>query len=102
MKRIVLAAVTTLSLAAAMPASAEGGRNGAAAVGAVGGLAIGAMLGGALAAPRPVYVAPPVYAAPRPVYVEPVYAVEEHCYVRRERVWVPGWGWDYRRRTVCN
>jgi hypothetical protein len=91
-----LAVAVTVSLFAA-PASAEGGRNAAAAAGAIGGLAVGTMLGSALAAPRPAYVAPPpVYVAPSPVYVEP-----EECYVRRERVWVPGWGWELRRRTIC-
>lgn len=79
----------------------------AAAVGAVGGLALGA----ALAAPRPAYgyyapapaygyYAPrPVYVAPpRPVYVEPA----PECFVRRERVWVPGWGWRVQRVRVCD
>ena len=100
-KRIVLAVVTALTLVTnSLPAAAEDGRYGAAAVGAIGGLALGAVLGSALAAPRPVYAAPSP--APRPVYVEPTYADEEECYVQRERVWVPGWGWELRRRTICN
>jgi hypothetical protein len=100
-KRIVLAVATALALLTnSLPASAEDGRNGTAAVGAIGGLALGAMLGSALAAPRPVYATPSP--APRPVYDEPTYAEEEECYVRHERVWVPGWGWELRRRTICN
>ena len=56
-----------------------------------------------VAAPRPIYAAPqPVYAPPRPIYVEPTDADEEECYVQRERVWVPEWGWELRRRTICN
>ena len=38
----------------------------------------------------------------RPVYDEPTYAEEEECYVRHERVLVPGWGWELRRRTICH
>jgi hypothetical protein len=83
------------------PVAAEGGRNAAAAVGAIGGFALGAAVGSAAAAPRPVYVAPgPVYEAPRRVYVERRY-LDEDCYIRRDRVWVPGWGWELRRRTIC-
>jgi hypothetical protein len=51
------------------------------------GLAIGTVIG---ATARPVY-------PPPPVYVER----EEACFVERRRVWVPGWGWEFRRRTVC-
>ncbi len=65
----------------------------AAAAGAIGGLALGA----ALAAPRPIYAPPPLYAYPRPVYVAP----PPECYVTRHRVWVPGWGWEVRRERVC-
>jgi hypothetical protein len=60
---------------------------GAAAVGVLSGLAIGSAIA-ASARPAPVYVAPP----PPP---------EEECHVERRRVWVPGWGWELRRRTVC-
>ena len=59
----------------------------AAAMGAVGGVALGSALA------RPAY-------GPPPVYVERVY--EPSCFVERERVWVPGWGWEFRRRTICN
>jgi hypothetical protein len=48
-------------------------------------------------APKRVYVERPV----RRVYVEER-PVEETCVVQRERVWVPGWGWEVRRRTVCD
>ena len=84
--RTVVAVVICIS---AVPAAARGGWNvgAAAAVGVLGGMA----LGGALAAPRPVYV------VPRRVYVGPA----EECYVERERVFVPGWGWELRRRTIC-
>ena len=84
---------------------------GAAALGAVGGLALG--LGIAAAAQPPVYAPPPpqpVYVPPAPVYTarpvrvvrERVIEEEEQCYVERVRQWVPGWGWEVRRRTVCN
>ena len=54
-------------------------------------------------APRRVYVEPAprrvyVERAPRRVYVE---RAEETCVAERQRVWVPGWGWEVRRRTVC-
>jgi hypothetical protein len=58
----------------------------AAAVGALSGLAVGTMIG---ATARPAY--------PPPVYVER----DEACFVEHRRVWVPGWGWEFRRRTVC-
>ena len=60
----------------------------AAAVGALSGLAVGTMIG---ATARPAY-------PPPPVYVER----DEACFVERRRVWVPGWGWEFRRRTVCD
>ncbi|MHB2168180.1 hypothetical protein [Alsobacter sp. R-9] len=101
---LTLAAVTAGSVA---PASADyyyrrgGGWSpgAAAAVGAIGGLALGAAIAGsrpayAYPAPAPVYAAPP----PRPVYMEP----EPECYVRRQRVWVEGWGWEVRRVRVCD
>ena len=74
----------------------------AAAIGVLGGLAVGGAIAAsqqpAYAAPAPVYVAP----APRPVYVAPRRViVEEDCWTERTREWVPGWGWQHHRRTVC-
>jgi hypothetical protein len=100
--RLLLAA-GALSLAlAAVPAQAENGRNGAAALGAAGGLAAGLLLGGAIAnqppagpPPETVYVRP----APRRVYVEepppPV------CHREWRREWTEGFGWSRRRVEVC-
>jgi hypothetical protein len=119
MKKLVLLAFMAGSLASA-PASA-GDRlspGGAAALGVLGGLAVGAAIG-ANAQPLPPPPPPPVYVerAPKRVYVETapkrvyveraprrVYVEEpaETCVVERERVWVPGWGWEMRRRTVCD
>jgi hypothetical protein len=87
---LALAGVTALS----EPASADwryrrGWSPGAAAaVGVLGGVAVGAAIAAnARPAPAPVYVAPP--------------PPEEECIVERRRVWVPGYGWEWRRRTVC-
>ena len=66
----------------------------AAAVGLLGGVAVGAAIAsGARAAP--------VYAEPAPRRVEVIEAPAEECAVERRRVFVPGWGWEVRRRTVC-
>jgi hypothetical protein len=60
----------------------------AAAVGVLGGVAVGAAIAAnARPAPARVYVAPP--------------PEKEECFVERRRVWVPGWGWELRRRTIC-
>jgi hypothetical protein len=119
MKKLVLLAIAAGSLAAPMPASAgDLSPGGAAALGALGGFALGAAVGASTQplppppprvyvepAPRRVYVEPAprrvyVERAPRRVYVED--RVEETCVVQRERVWVPGFGWEHRRRTVCD
>jgi len=103
---LAFAAVASLSLAVSQPASARGGWDpgAAAAVGVIGGLALGAALSNQSHAvydgsygytPDYGYVRwhhHPHYGwAPRP----------DECYVVRQRVWVPGWGWDIRPRTVC-
>ena len=91
-------AVAALALAAATAFSARASadwyyRRGwspgaAAAVGVLGGVAVGAAIAAnARPAPAPVYVAPPPEA--------------EECFVERRRVFVPGYGWEMRRRTVC-
>ncbi len=102
-------AVALASFAAAItPASADYYRRGvnpgaAAAIGLLGGVAVGAAIASsARAAPAPVYVEPEpvvVERAPRRVYVTE--APAEECVVERRRVWVPGFGWEMRRRTVC-
>jgi hypothetical protein len=112
-----LALVT--GLAAAQPAAARDRMSpgAAAAVGALGGLAVGTILGSSIAqqpayaAPAPVYVAPPPPPPPARVYVEepapvvierPRRVYVERCTTERFREWVPGWGWEYRTRQVCN
>lgn len=90
------------ALASASPAAARDrlSPGAAAAIGVLGGLAIG----GAIAASQaPVYAAPaPAFVAPAPVYVAPPVVVEEHCFTERASEYVPGWGWQTRRRLVCN
>jgi hypothetical protein len=90
----VIAALATTVASFSGPASAgwyyrPGWSPGAAAaVGVLGGLAVGsAIAANARPVPAPVYVAPP--------------PPEAECYVERRRVWVPGWGWELRRATVC-
>jgi hypothetical protein len=98
LKSMALAAALAVGgLAAAEPASAGGyyyygggwSPGAAAAVGVLGGVALGSAIA---ASARPV--------APAPVYVAPP-PPEADCFVERRRVWVPGWGWQMRRRTVC-
>lgn len=113
------AALMLLAGLAAEPAAARDRMSPgtAAAVGVLGGLAVGTIVGAtvaqqpAYAAPAPVYVAPPpppparVYVEEaRPVYYEhrPRRVYVERCTTERFREWVPGWGWEYRTRQVCN
>jgi len=105
-------------LASVQPAAARDRMSpgAAAAVGVLGGLAVGTIVG-ATVAQQPAYAAPaPVYVAPPPppprVYVqEPAPVVYHHrprrvyverCTTERFREWVPGWGWEYRTRQVCD
>jgi hypothetical protein len=110
MQKLVLLALVAGSVASAAVPATAGDRlspGGAVALGALGGLALGAAVA-ANAQPLPP-PPPPVYVerAPRRVYVEPaprrVYVErrDEECFVERRRVWVPGWGWEMRRQTVC-
>jgi hypothetical protein len=107
-----LALVTTL--AAVEPAAARDrlSPGAAAAIGVLGGLAVGGAIAASqspvYAAPAPVYVAPPppppVYVEPAPVYYAPpppppVYV--ERCFTEHYSEWVPGWGWEPRRRRIC-
>lgn len=82
--------------AASLPANAEHGRNAAIAGGAAAGLAAGVIAGGALAS-QPYYNGyyPGTTYAPGPVY-------GEDCRVIRHRVWVEGYGWQFRREEVCD
>lgn len=97
-------------LAISEPAAARDRLNpgAAAALGVLGGLAVG----GAIAASQaPVYAAPvyappppppPVYYAPEPVYyAPPPPPLYRPCFTERSSEWVPGWGWQPSRRTVC-
>ena len=104
---IVLSLAMIASLSVSQPAAARGGWDpgAAAAVGVIGGLALGAVIanqdrgygasysyghqygyGGGWHHRLHYGWAPPV----------------DDCYVIRERVWIPDWGWDVRPRTVCN
>jgi len=106
----IAALVMIGGLAAAEPAAARDrfSSGAAAALGVLGGLAVG----GAIAASQgPGYGAPVYEAPPPPVYVEPSYApvyyapppppLYRPCYSERYSEWVPGWGWQPSRRTVC-
>jgi hypothetical protein len=111
--RFITGTTTALTLAASLTAAhpAIAGERlspgAAVAIGVLGGLAVG----GAIAAsqppayypPAPVYAPPPVAYEPAPVYYppppRPVYV--ERCFVESYSEWVPGWGWQPRRREVC-
>ncbi|QFU16543.1 hypothetical protein [Microvirga thermotolerans] len=101
---LALALVT--SVVAVQPAAARDrlSPGAAAALGVLGGLAVG----GAIAASQSPAYAAPVYAPPPPPPPAPVYYAPppppvyvEQCYTERYSEWVPGWGWESRRRTVC-
>ena len=103
--RTVLAAAIAVPMLVSAPMKAEAGSGwspgAAAVVGVIGGLAIGS----ALADHRhydyyddPYYPRGRVTYYPRQSYY---YNDEPSCYRVRQRVWVQGYGWEYRRRTVC-
>ncbi len=114
MKSLIKAAFVALSLASAATAPTAASahwRHGAwhhhvgwhpgpaAAVGALTGFALGTALA---AGARPSYPVPgPAYvAAPYPVYAGPL--VGRTCVTDSWREWVPAWGWQVYRRTVCH
>jgi hypothetical protein len=107
----VLALVTSLSAIEPAVARDRMSPGAAAAIGVLGGLAVGGAIAASqspvYAAPAPVYLAPPpppVYVESEPVYYEPPPppAYVERCFTERYNQWVPGWGWEQRRRRVCN
>ena len=73
MNKTFVALAAAVTLAAALPSSAQANCGGCGvAAGVVGGLAAGAIIGSAIANSGPRYVEPaPVYAPPPPAYAEP-------------------------------
>lgn len=100
--RTVLAVAVAMPMVFSAPMKAEAGSGwspgAAAAVGIIGGIAIGSALAGQHR--HYYYDSYPrghVTYYPRSSY----YYDDPYCYRVRERVWVPGYGWEYRRRLVC-
>lgn len=104
--RSVFAALIAVPISISAPIQVQAGGwdpGTAAIVGVIGGLA----LGSALADHRHGYGydIDPYYPRGRVVYYPRhsyYYDDEPSCYRVRERVWVPGYGWDYRRLTLCD
>ena len=107
MKNSIIALAAALSLAAALPSSAQANCGGCGvAAGVVGGLAAGAIIGSAIANSGPRYVEPaPVYAAPPPppppAYAEPPEFTGSVCHTERQQVW-DGYAYRMRRVQVCD
>lgn len=104
MKNTVIALAAAVTLAAALPSSAQADCHGCGvAAGVVGGLAAGAIIGSAIANSGPTYVEPaPVYAPPPPVYAEPpAYVDGPVCHTERQQVW-DGYAYRMRRVQVCD
>ena len=91
----VLAAASTIAIAAvAAPQQAEA-RGGRVVAGIIGGLAAGAIIGSMAASNGYRYgYGPGYYYGPGPAYYGPP------CYWTRQRVW-DGYGWYVRRVRVC-
>lgn len=105
--RTAMAMAIALPMVMSAPMKAEAGSGwspgAAAVVGVIGGLALGSAL--ADHHYRYGYYDDPYYPRGRVVYYPRhsyYYDDEPSCYRVRERIWVPGYGWDYRRRTVCD
>lgn len=105
--RALMAAAIAIPLAVSAPAQAEAGNGwspgAAAAVGIIGGIALGAALADHHRSYG--YYDAPYYPRGRVVYdSRPTYYYDDEpsCYRVRERVWVRGYGWEYRRRTICD
>jgi hypothetical protein len=108
LRNAILGVCALVSTAMAVPDAAHAERGwtpgAAAAIGAIGGFALGAAVAGS---PSTVYYGRPAYREygygdwrwhhHRQYWAPPV----DDCYVVRERVWIEGWGWDVRPRTVC-
>ena len=104
MKNTIIALAAAVTLAAALPSSAQANCNGCGvAAGVVGGLAAGAIIGSAIANSGPRYVEPaPVYAAPPPAYAAPpAYGDGPVCRTERQQVW-DGYAYRMRRVEVCD
>ena len=105
--RTVLASLVAVPMAISTPIKAEAGNGwspgAAAAVGIIGGIALGAALADHHYSydyyDEPYYPRGRVVYYPRPSYY---YDEEPSCYRVRERVWVRGYGWEMRRRTICD
>lgn len=104
--RSILAAAVALPMMVSAPQQAEAGSGwspgAAAAVGIIGGIALGAALSDHHRHYH--YYDDPYYPRGRVVYYprSSYYYDEPSCYRVRERIWVPGYGWEHRRRTVCD
>ena len=90
-----VAAGTIAAATLAAPTSADARCRGCGvAAGLVGGLAAGAIIGSAIANSPP----PP----PRVYYAEPPIVEGPVCHVARQRVWIEGSGYRWRRVQVCD
>ena len=104
MNKTFVALAAAVTLAAALPSSAQAHCRGCGvAAGVVGGLAAGAIIGSAIANSGPTYVEPaPVYAPPPPAYAEPpAYVDGPVCHTERQQVW-DGYAYRMRRVQVCD
>ena len=89
MKNSIIALAAAVTLAAALPSSAQANCGGCGvAAGVVGGLAAGAIIGSAIA-----------NSGPR--YVEPAYVDGPVCHTERQQVW-DGYAYRIRRVQVCD